>query len=224
MLRIGSLILLVASICVCRLEDTELNKFQENVNSKTSDDSNCPTDEDIFPCTCAYEHGIGLQMDCSHVESDSQLASVFQQVFPSNNLDRFFIQYNTHIVALDDVFNGVKFKEIYLFHVENLTFFSENLLENSRDVVRSIDIHNTNLSENSFPISQIELFPELDSLSITSCQFSVVPKLKSEVNWQFEFAQHPVYELSARKLLIKIIVKYLLRKPECLNIYHLFLT
>ena len=91
-----------------------LSQSKELANSPTKDSAKqfpCPSDEAIDPCTCKYQD-TSLFLDCTEVPSEERLAEVFQQDFPVNDFDTFYINTTNSLVNLDFDLNGVTFRKV----------------------------------------------------------------------------------------------------------------
>lgn len=141
----------------------------------------CPDPFVIDPCVCAVKDGGLLQLDCSDIQSDEDLARVFQQEFPVKEFWRFYIMHNDKIQQLTDIFNGVTFRDISLIDVPNLTFLSDNLLFESRSVLEGINILESQLSEDTFFIPVLSIYTKLKYLMMSHSNFTYIPReLESE--------------------------------------------
>ena len=149
----------------------------------------CPVSADIVPCDCTVE-GDGLQLDCSDVQSDDDLARVFQQEFQMKQFWRLYIKDNDTIEYLDDIFNGVTFRDIHLDDVPNLTFVSHYALAENQFVLERITIHNSKLNETSFSIPLLETFKKLQYLEIGKSAFTKFPETLVSESLNSFFFQH----------------------------------
>ena len=156
----------------------------------------CPEAVDIAPCLCSVEEE-GLEIDCSDVQSDDDLARVFQQEFPLKEFWKLYINENDKITYLTDIFNGVTFRVIYLYYVTNLTFVSDNMLLENQYVLESIHIHKSKLSEETFFVPLLEILKKLNTFLMDDSAFTNFPEaLVSESLDTFRFKQGNLSHLS----------------------------
>lgn len=178
MLPIGNLglIIMLSSLSAFARDVSTLKHGGENRETYR-----CPAAETVAPCLCAKDHGNVLVMDCSKVESDEQLAMVFQQAtFPFKDFGHFYVFENENITQFGgDIFNGVTFQNIYLNNVPNLEYVSESWLHGSRDIIANIFIGNSKLNDETFPISQIESFTNISIINFDDSAFDAIPIIKS---------------------------------------------
>ena len=165
----------------------------------------CPEAADIAPCVCSLEDE-GLYLDCSLVQSDDDLARVFQQKFPLKELWQFYIYNNDRIHYLTDILNGVTFREIFLHSVPNLTFVSDNVVVENKLVLESIYIHNSKLSEETFFVPLLEILKKLRYFYMGDSAFTNFPEaLVSESLETFQFRHGTLSHLSPGESLVYII-------------------
>jgi len=146
----------------------------------------CPDAEDISPCGCmAFTNG-DLVLDCSKVTSDEQLAGVFQHYFPVTNFNSFLMLDNTYITNIGNDFNEVSFQDLTLNYVPNLLHVSNFLFESSKNTLGQIYIFNSKLSEETFPIWEIDRLSNLFALQIHQSHFKALPQLNSKTLKVFE--------------------------------------
>ena len=103
----------------------------------------CPNSVDIDPCVCGYttsNEGLRLYLDCSDIQSVSQLEKLFQNdVFPISEFWQFYVSGNENITHLDkNIFNNVTFHEIYLYYVPNLIDLTDSFLIGCVNVLEKI--------------------------------------------------------------------------------------
>ena len=136
----------------------------------------CPESADIAPCVCSIEAD-GLQLDCSDIESDDDLARVFQQEFPMKEFWRFYILDNDNVEYLTDLLNGVTFRDITLNNVPNLTFVSDYALAENQFVLEKIQILNSKLNEKTFSIPLLGILEKLRYFYMGDSAFTNFPKM-----------------------------------------------
>ena len=135
----------------------------------------CPESADIAPCVCTVLEE-GLQLVCSDIQSDDDLARVFQQEFPFKEFWRLYINNNDKITYLTDIFNGVTFRVIYLHFVPNLTFVSNNVLVENQLVLESIYIYKSKLSEKTFFVPLLQILKNLRYFLMDESAFTNFPE------------------------------------------------
>ena len=172
----------------------------------------CPESTDIAPCVCSMEAD-GLQIDCSDVQSDDDLARVFQQEFPMKEYWRFFIYQNSHIRYLNNTFNGVTFREIALDYVSDLAYVSDNALAESQFTLEVLFIQDSKLNEERFSIPLLGIFKKLRYFFIGDSAFANFPEtLVSESLNTFYFPTGSLSLLSPGESLAYVI--YYTRCPK----------
>ena len=140
--------------------------------------SPCPDETAIAPCVCTVTDANELMMDCSAVESETQLAAVFMQKFPFNQFKEFRIENNNNIQYLSDIFNGVSFRYIYL-RVPNLTEVTKGAFADSKEYLENIYIYQSVLTEDTFPFSTLHEYSKLTFLRITLSNIYIFPTFHS---------------------------------------------
>ena len=157
----------------------------------------CPESADIAPCVCSMEPD-GLQLNCSLVQSDDDLARVFQQEFPMKEFWRLYIYDNDNVEYLTDILNGVTFRDIYLDYVYNLMFVSDAMLTENKFVLESIRIFKSKLSEDTFFIPLLQAFKEPRFFYMGDSAFTKFPEaLVSESLDSFVFPYGSLSHLPA---------------------------
>ncbi|CAL4149794.1 unnamed protein product [Meganyctiphanes norvegica] len=121
----------------------------------------CPDDWMIAPCTCG-----GSGIDCSAVESDEQLAKVFQHAFPSPFIDGSFkLLQNSNIKVLrSGVFGEIYFTDFDIEQNPSLVFIEEGVILNSDVACETMNLQKNNL--NSFPFYELAPFINLTILEL----------------------------------------------------------
>ena len=166
----------------------------------------CPVSTDIAPCVCSVEAD-GLQLDCSDVQSDDDLARVFQQEFQMKEFWKLCINDNDHIEYINDIFNGVTFREISLWNVPNLTFVSDYALAENKFVLERINIRISKLNEKTFSIPLLGILEKLEYFYMDDSAFTDFPKmLDSKSLNTFGFEHGSLSHLSPGESLAHIIL------------------
>lgn len=139
----------------------------------------CPIPEDILPCTCSEDVDGAIDMDCSHVESEEQLARVFTATIPFPNFRRLVISQNTHLKSLQrGALGRTSFREIYVMG-SVLQEVQEGALNNSHATLTDIRIYSNNLAD--FPFQELPLFTSLLRLDLNHNDLAYFPVLQSDV-------------------------------------------
>lgn len=139
----------------------------------------CPIPEDILPCACSEDVDGAIDMDCSHVESEEQLARVFTATIPFPNFRRLVISQNTHLKSLQrGALGRTSFREIYVMG-SVLQEVQEGALNNSHATLTDIRIYSNNLAD--FPFQELPLFTSLLRLDLNHNDLAYFPVLQSDV-------------------------------------------
>lgn len=154
-------------------------------NTLEADDKNnkqfpCPEYSAITPCECSYDESDNLYMNCTDVESEEQLVSVFQAEFPFKTFKSFYMGPNAGIKFFGDIFNDVTFEEVEVVRATNLELVSQYWLYGSRDTLRYLAITHSKLHSETFPFISMDAYTKLETLYITYANLTMVPPLHSE--------------------------------------------
>ena len=154
--------------------------------------SNCPSPDAIAPCICEEPHSL-LILDCSLVESEQQLESIFEQEFPKTEFDEFHMSENLFIKKLNFSTNGISFVSIDLFLgpfvLEEVT---EEFLIGSAATLETIRIHNSNVTTEKFPFDSLSSFPKLDLFDLSLSDVTWLPKVDHDRIRVFSFGQSSI--------------------------------
>lgn len=132
-------------------------------------------------------------MDCSHVESEEQLARVFSATIPFPTFRRLVISQNTHLKSLQrGVLGEASFREIYVIG-SVLQEVQEGALNNSHATLTDIRIYANNLSV--FPFRELPLFASLLRLDLNHNNLSSFPLLHSDVLSYIDLGYNHIGEL-----------------------------
>lgn len=138
----------------------------------------CPVEADIVPCVCYLDADNNIDLDCTAVESEEQLANVFQQEFPFKALRGFNMSENSDIRVLDNVLNGISFTSIDLspgpFALEAI---SDYFLLSIKETLSSIDIFASQLTSSQFPYAILDEMTKIDHVHIHGSQITWMPKI-----------------------------------------------
>ncbi|KAK3867759.1 hypothetical protein Pcinc_026804 [Petrolisthes cinctipes] len=137
----------------------------------------CPSAVDIYPCVCIIIGGSSIDMDCSAVTSNSDLARIFSTVFPFPDFESLIINNNHYLITLREGDLGqVTFKRVIITS-SSLEIVETNTFLSSHGTLTDLEIVTTNLL--SFPFSEIPLFTQLTTLNLQNNQLTGFPVLAS---------------------------------------------
>ena len=159
----------------------------------------CPEPTDIAPCVCTVTETYDLRLDCSAVESLEQLSDVFRHDFPVKHFNQFWIDNNSNIQYLADIFNGVSFTSIQMNNVLNLREISKFAFFDSKYTLEILYIYCSALDEKTFPFRTLNEFPKLSSLTIAAGNIYFWPVFVSSSMKRVSFYEEQVYTLPAGK-------------------------
>lgn len=162
--------------------------YEKECSLSTRSDFPCPEAEDIYPCVCFYDSDYNISLNCTDVESEEQLASVFQQDFPVKTLHEFRMNENHAIKVLGNALNGVTFRNVILypgpFAIEAV---SEYFLVDSLDILEIFHIHNSNLTSDLFPFNTFNFAKRLDIYFIDLCKLTWIPPIRGPLITELSF-------------------------------------
>ncbi|CAL4179810.1 unnamed protein product [Meganyctiphanes norvegica] len=129
-------------------------------------DGPCPEPSAIAPCLCLYDATLDtMDLLCEFIQSEEQLATVFNSNFPVPHFRRFEMIANTHVKVLNSgVFGTVSFEEIYITPGV-LHEIQEGVFDASRDTLQFLDLGK----------NEIETFPILESTSMNHLLLASCP-------------------------------------------------
>ncbi|KAK4318246.1 hypothetical protein Pmani_010740 [Petrolisthes manimaculis] len=139
----------------------------------------CPPAEDIQPCVCTVidSSTYDIEMDCSSVTTNDELASIFSKDFPYNDFFSLEIKNNFHLTTIRPGDFGQKtFQQIHILG-GSLKTVEYRVFNSSYDTLTHLDIDNTNLD--SFPFTELMLFTQLKYLRLGNNQLHGFPTLTS---------------------------------------------
>ncbi|CAL4205254.1 unnamed protein product, partial [Meganyctiphanes norvegica] len=152
----------------------------------------CPNAEDISPCSCTNGQN-GIELDCSQVEDDDDLARVFSAPFPQNNVYKLTIQHNNHIRNLtDDIFGDIKFVEVHIKFCE-LQYVGKYTFKESDETLEKLDLQSNLLSD--FPFDTLDDHVALKSVVMNTNKFTFVPILNIPTLEYFALHTNPLTEV-----------------------------
>jgi len=208
--------LLVSLVGVC-FATTSVLKIEESNTSKNLDESStdqaiidgaskyinftlpqypCPEPADIAPCSCSYDHKGNLVLDCTHVQSNEQLAHSLAANFTYTEFSELRINRNYHVTDLEDITRGQTYYSVYL-DTPNLKHVHPNFLYQSFSTVEQITINNGELFEAEFPFSNLRHMSALKVLSLRqNYLLHHLPSLIAPKLTDFEFYSNGVRTLA----------------------------
>ncbi|KAK3867763.1 hypothetical protein Pcinc_026808 [Petrolisthes cinctipes] len=139
----------------------------------------CPPAEDIQPCVCTVidSSTFDIEMDCSSVTTNDELASIFSKDFPYNDFFSLVIDNNNHLTTIRPGDLGQKtFQEIHISS-GSLKTVEYNAFSSSYGTLTDLDITSTNLDY--FPFNELNLFTQLDHLDLQNNLLHGSPLLTS---------------------------------------------
>lgn len=140
----------------------------------------CPDEVAIAPCLCSLDADGAMLLDCSAVESEDQLAGVFQHDFPSTAFKTFYINNNNQITTIGDIFNGLTFVEFILTNLVNLVSIPDTTFAASVDTLEVVFLSNTNLTETGLPLATLPDYSVMRELALLTTPLSAMFPLQSD--------------------------------------------
>ncbi|KAG7155894.1 oplophorus-luciferin 2-monooxygenase non-catalytic subunit-like [Homarus americanus] len=137
----------------------------------------CPVPEDIFPCVCGVNDNNTLDIDCSKVVYEDELANVFRSYFPNPNFRRFTIKFNYYLQTLRDGALGNTTYTEFFFTESVLEVVEKNALSGSFHTATYLNFYSTKLQ--SFPFDDISSFTKLVTLDLRFNYFHEFPNISS---------------------------------------------
>ncbi|XP_063595505.1 oplophorus-luciferin 2-monooxygenase non-catalytic subunit-like [Penaeus indicus] len=138
----------------------------------------CPDPQDISPCVCTVDLQHNMDIDCSQVESEDQLAQVFSSNIPFPTFHKLFIERNQHLRVLRNGDLGpASFQIIEILHGV-LEEVQDGALSQSYSTATRIDLQVNRLSK--FPFHEIPSFTSLTTLWLNLNSFSEFPIVTSD--------------------------------------------
>lgn len=137
----------------------------------------CPTAVDIYPCVCIIIGSSQMEMDCSAVTSNSDLARIFSIVFPFPDFEALIINNNNYLLTIREGDLGqVTFKRVIITS-SVLETIETNAFMSSHGTLTDLEVVDTGLF--SFPFSEVPLFTHLTSLNLQLNELTGFPVLAS---------------------------------------------
>ncbi|XP_063595290.1 oplophorus-luciferin 2-monooxygenase non-catalytic subunit-like [Penaeus indicus] len=155
----------------------------------------CPAPVDIYPCVCTVVEDHKMDMDCSLVESEDQLARIFSSDIPFTTFRRLVIMNNRHLKALRSEDLGVASFETIFIQGGILEEVLDQALSNSYSSATYIDLKDNRVSE--FPFQELPLFTSLVSLKLSMNWLPDFPSLQSSVLQHIELDKNSFNNIPA---------------------------
>ncbi|XP_047485609.1 oplophorus-luciferin 2-monooxygenase non-catalytic subunit-like [Penaeus chinensis] len=138
----------------------------------------CPDPQDISPCVCTVDLQHNMDIDCSQVESEDQLAQVFSSNIPFPTFQKLLIDRNKNLRVLRNGDLGpASFQIIEIVH-GILEEVQDGALSHSYSTATRIDLQVNKLTK--FPFHEIPSFTSLSSLWLSLNSFSEFPSITSD--------------------------------------------
>ncbi|XP_063605712.1 oplophorus-luciferin 2-monooxygenase non-catalytic subunit-like [Penaeus indicus] len=164
------LALALGSVAVSEAEDRAKNAELRSLP--------CPDPQDISPCVCTVDLQHSMDIDCSQVESEDQLAQAFSSYIPFPHFHALYISGNQHLKILRNGDLGpASFERIYITGGV-LEEVQDEALSQSYPTASHIDFQANNVS--TFPFHELPLFTSLVYLQLRSNSFESFPVLNSD--------------------------------------------
>lgn len=137
------------------------------LNATFRSDFPCPYAASIAPCDCSFDADFNIDLNCTNVESDEQLAAVFRQEFPAKELHKFYIARNDKLKVIGNILNGITFQGIYFgngpFTIE---IISEYFLLANKESLTELLIGGTKIISETFPFAILDEMKKLKYLHL----------------------------------------------------------
>lgn len=153
----------------------------------------CPDASDIFPCVCTVYDEVNMDMTCSEVTSEFELAQVFSAYFPDPNFTYLRLEDNNNLQVLRD---GALGTTTYVhIHITGgvLTEVEENALSGSFATLETLVLNYNSIS--TFPFHTLSSFTALKSLDMDNNQLQAFPQLVSSTLEYLDLGGNPMEDL-----------------------------
>lgn len=145
-----------------------VNFLEEHSDKASTEPSLACPQVDLSPCSCNLYFDDQLILTCDKVQSDAELAAVFENEFPSTAFYSLEIENSPGVTSLGDILKGFTFRNLILSVLPNLKLIEEDFLssvsENLEDIYLDFVATNSSLQ---FPFEMLPLLPNLRSLIFT---------------------------------------------------------
>ncbi|XP_027239483.2 oplophorus-luciferin 2-monooxygenase non-catalytic subunit-like [Penaeus vannamei] len=138
----------------------------------------CPDPQDISPCVCTVDVQHNMDIDCSQVESEDQLAQVFSSNIPFPKFNKLVIEGNPHLTVLRNGDLGPASFQIIEMTSGVLEEVQDGALSVSYSTATRIDLQVNRLSK--FPFHEIPSFTALTTLWLNLNSLSEFPLITSD--------------------------------------------
>lgn len=138
----------------------------------------CPDPQDISPCVCTVDVQHNMDIDCSQVESEDQLAQVFSSNIPFPKFNKLVIEGNPHLTVLRNGDLGPASFQIIEMTSGVLEEVQDGALSMSYSTATRIDLQVNRLSK--FPFHEIPSFTALTTLWLNLNSLSEFPLITSD--------------------------------------------
>lgn len=176
------LVLLALSLCSCsRAKDADLRSLP------------CPDPQDISPCICTVDSQHNMDIDCSLVESEDQLARVFSANIPFTKFNMLRIKDNKKLSVLRNGDLGPA--SFQIIEVKNgvLEEVQDGALSQSYSTATRIDFQSNRLS--IFPFHEIPSFTSLSRLWLSVNSLPEFPTVSSDTLTSVGFGSNSFREV-----------------------------
>lgn len=140
----------------------------------------CPDVIDIIPCVCTTDDQFNMYMDCSYVNSEDQLAEIFQKNMPFTDFKFFNITKTDPLPGFNrlpaGVFGSATFQHILITGTHILTI-EEGALANSHETLLILELQNNGLT--TFPFETLPLFTQLWHFNLAYNNIQTLPDIVS---------------------------------------------
>lgn len=168
-------VLLVQLFAAAAEEQTSV--VQQHATRSDPRDLPCPVAEDILPCVCTVLPDFQMNMDCSDVLDEDELARVFNTDFPVLDFNCLIMYKNIGIKVLRAGDLGqTTYKEIHitLSHLETV---EPNALSGSYQTAGELDFYSNNIT--LFPFDELNSFTNLSYFYIQNNNLASFPTISS---------------------------------------------
>lgn len=158
----------------------------------------CPYAEDIVPCVCTLGADYEMEMDCSNVTSNSELAQIFGTDFPFPDFGSLVIIDNVNLTTINAgdlghaTFKIIDISYTILERIEYDAFMA------SYDTLTDLTIEHSKL--NFFPFEEIERFTALTSLMLGHNNFEGFPIIGSATLQYLRLSYNPIGHINRTSL------------------------
>ena len=158
---------------------SELKHFPRDFDAKLREKEGpyCPPAQDILPCVCEASNATLVHLSCYNVTSE-ELANVFKQDFPVNELEELSIINSTAPLTLNFSTNVVSFAAIEFSNTGSLEIRSE-FFASSFDRLEYLSFTQVEFTSDGFPFNSLPNFETLYELAFYTIGLSTLPAISS---------------------------------------------